>query len=394
MRFALPLRLAAVLAPAGCGVPATGMRTETAARGYLYADDAGIAVSTLALSAETKLATELAVEGRALVEEIRVDGDGSGNTAHAHGGHQHGAPALPAPGGEVDVISSASTTARGDTASLVRYEAQLGARTGVGNARAPADAGIEARVSTEPDYLSLSSAVFGRVDLFERNLSLAASLGVARDRISPEEPPEEGTFPAHHERVYLGLSLAQVLGPRTLVSFALTLARQAGTLENPYRRVLVKSALYPERVPDLRNRLIGAVGLAQYLGHGFALHLRNGVYADDWRVLAWIPEVAVAWDLSRRALFEAHARWYAQSRARFYAPSFETRGAELSADVRLGAIRERSFGASVEVPLPSFDDLGILSMNGGYDLSLLEYRALDRDVVGHTASLGVRLELD
>jgi hypothetical protein len=182
-----------------------------------------------------------------------------------------------------------------------------------------------------------------------------------------------------------------VLGPRTVVAGTFTLAFQSGTLENPYRRVRVQAISLPERVPDSRLRAVGSASLAQYLGAGFALHLQNGVYADDWRVLAWIPEAAVAWDLSRHVLFDVHARWYAQTRARFYAPAYDSSAPEQSADVRLGAIRERSAGASAELAVLRLSGFGTLLLDGGYDLSLLEYRDLRREVVGHLVSLGFAL---
>jgi hypothetical protein len=386
-------RLAVLVAVAllGCGTAARETRTAAAARGYRYSDDSGLTVTTLAAEAEVSPRRSVMLEGRAIAERIQVHaGAGEGALAghEGHAGHSHGATP------EVDVVSGASTTARAGTdSSLWRYEGQLGAHAGVGTRAAPADFGVEGRISTEPDYLSLSGIATGRLDLFERNFVVAASAGFGRDRIAPSVPPpgERDLWPAHHARVFVALSLSQVLGPSTLLSGTVTLGSQSGTLENPYRRVLVHTTLFPERVPDVRRRLAASLGLARYLGGGLAGHLRNGFYADDWGVLAYVPELALAWDASTRFLFDAHARGYTQTSARFYEPQYHELLPELSADVRLGALRESSFGgyAELRLLLPQ-DGTGSLVLTAGYDLSLLHYRELARHVTGHLVNVGLR----
>jgi hypothetical protein len=153
----------------------------------------------------------------------------------------------------------------------------------------------------------------------------------------------------------------------------------------------VRTTLFPERVPGVRQRLTGGVALSQYLGHGIAVHLRNGVYADDWSVLAWVPEAAVAWAPLPRAVFDMHARWYSQTSARFYAPDYDDLAPELTADVRLGRLEERAVGVHADVQIVAQSSgIGALYGNGGYDLSVLRYRELARDVRGHLLTLGLR----
>jgi hypothetical protein len=379
--------VAAACAALGCGTPAREARTAAVARGYRYADDSGLTVTTLAAEAEVAPQRSVSVEGRAIAERIQIEAAAPGSAPSGHGGHVHGASG-------VDVVSSASTTARvGGDSTLWRYEGQLGTHVGVGTRDVPGDVGVEARVSTEPDYLSLSGVATGRVDLFARNFVVAASAGFGRDRITPSVAPpgERDLWPAHHDRVFVAASVSQVLGSKTLLGATLTLAAQSGTLENPHRRALVHTTLFPERVPDVRRRVMASVSLAQYVGAGVAAHLRSGAYADDWGVLAAVPEVAVAWSPSPRLLLDGHARYYAQTSARFYEPVYHALHPELTADVRLGTIREASFGAYAEVQLFSLGGvLGALSVTGGYDLSLLHYRDLDRRVTGHLAALGLR----
>lgn len=370
-----------------CGKHAAGeAKSGAAARGYAYTDDAGIEVATLVGEGRARLGAGSQAELRATVERMRVSDDGSGAPGHVHG------PAGHDPSGGVDVVSSASTTARaGGDGTLWRYEASFGARTGVGSAEAPADAGFDGRVSSEPDYLSISGALIGRVDLFDRHLALTASAGGGRDTISPEAPPpgQERDWPAHHDRVFAGAALSQVLDPKTLVTATLACAYQFGTLESPYRLVHVATSAVPERVPDGRLRLTGSISVARYLGAGFAAHVRNGAYADDWGVVAFVPEAALAWDASGAVLVDVHARWYEQSAARFYEPVYSELSAERSADARLGSLREIALGAYIEYRFRLGARADTLAASAGYDLLRLDYRELDAVVTGHLVALGL-----
>jgi hypothetical protein len=361
------------------------------ARGFYYSDQAGLSVTTAAASLEQPVDAATSLEAVGLIERTQIGApDDSDPALAAAAGHQHGSPSLVQP--EVDVISSASTTARvqGDK-TLLRHEVQLRWARGVGSKTAPADVGLEARYSSEPDYLSLGAALSGRVDLFERNLTVAGFLSVARDRVDPESPPpgQAGAWPAAHERIYLGASLAQVLGPTTVLAGSATFGRQAGTLESPYRRVLVRTSLFPESVPDERFRVTASLSVAQYLGSGFAAHLRNGVYGDSWGVAAWIPELALAKELGPRLLASVHARRYAQSAATFYEHHYDDLERYMTADVRLSSLGERAAGVHVAFVLWRTRNAGDLSLNASYERSWLEYREHRGTVVGDLLSAGV-----
>jgi hypothetical protein len=71
---------------------------------------------------------------------------------------------------------------------------------------------------------------------------------------------------------------------------------------------------------------------------GTALHLRQGAYADDWGVTAWIPETAIASEFGRHAMLTLRHRFYAQAPARFYKSVYPDRLGFQTGDLRLGSI--------------------------------------------------------
>src|SRR5262249_30383677 len=143
---------------------------------------------------------------------------------------------------------------------------------------------------------------------------------------------------------------------------------QAGTLENPYRRALVRTTLFPESVPNTRDRLTTSLGLSQYLGGGFAAHARAGIYADSKGVLAHLPELALSAALGRRFLAAIHGYSSAQSRARFYRTHYDELAPELTGDIRLGTIRELALGGYAEyLLLQRTSSIGELSVSLSFD---------------------------
>ena len=177
--------------------------------------------------------------------------------------------------------------------------------------------GVSLQGSGESDYTSLSGRVHGTVELFERNLALSGFVGGGRDAVRPDTAPpgEEGQWPAQHGRVSAGLSMSQLLTPRLIASAGLAGALQSGTLSSPYRRALVLSTLFSERLPQERLRGTGYVGLAWSPRPGMGLHLRQGLYADSWGVRAIAPEVALSQQALKDGLVTLSYRTYLQSGA-------------------------------------------------------------------------------
>ena len=187
--------------------------------------------------------------------------------------------------------------------------------------------------------------------------------------------------------------LAGALSPRLVASAGAAFTHQGGTLANPYRRAIVRTSLFPEEVPDLRERFTGFVSLSAYLGRGFALHLRQGLYADSWGVVAFIPEVGLAGEIFQGALVTAHYRMYSQSAAWFYQARYHDIEDIMTGDARLGPLREHAAGADAAWTfIGERGGFGAVSIEIGYEASLLDYEELSTDrVVAHLATAALTL---
>lgn len=373
MRWSAGLGLALVLS--GCA--AWRDRPGTAALlGHVYADDQGLTVVTAGVEAEQPVSGEVSVVLTGLVDRITVvqpdaiaQDTGGQLTGHAHVG--------------VDSITSASVTVTGgERLEKTRFEGTAGAAYDTGALRIEGTA----RVSSEPDFASYSGRLEATAELFERNTTLAAFAHAGHDEISPIAPPpgEEALWPASQDRISGGASLSQLLGPRLIASGGFALTRQSGTLSSPYRRALVKTSLFPEALPRERLRASGYAALSWYLGAGTALHLRQGLYADSWEVLALIPEVEVAVDVAQAATIALGYRFYAQTAASFYQARYDALLPTRTGDARLGPLTAHQPQLRAR-----WAPLEWLELSASYELPLVRHAEIGRTVIGHVGSVGV-----
>ena len=352
-------------------------------RGYYYADDQGLSVVTTGVVAEQPVTRDVAITAQALLDHIVVERavEVHQDTGGQPTGHVH----------DVDAVTSASVTVLGgDRLEKDRFEGVVGANIDHEIAGAPTRFQPSARVSLERDYQSYSARLRTTTELFERNTTLSLFVGFGHDRIDPtaDPPGEADLWPATHNRVNGGVSLSQVLSPRLVMTGGLAVNHQFGTLSNPYRRALIRTSLFPERLPESRTRVTGFTGLAWYLGWDAALHLRLGGYADTWDLLAVIPQAAVAKELGAGVLATIQYRYYRQTAASFYELRYDNVEEFITGDARLGRIEEHQPGLEI-----SWTFLGgpgaFVSMfiAAGYRLSLLHYLDLDRHATAHIGSL-------
>lgn len=371
----------------GEGAPSYRARAGTAdARFGYYGDDQGLSVVTVAVLAEQPIAREVAITAQAVIDHVAVRRSeevhqAGGNQAT---GHQHEG---------VDAVTSASVSVTGgDSLDKTRYEGTLGAAIDLGSRATPVQMRPSVRVSSEPDYQSYSGRLSTTFELAERNTTLATFIGYGHDRSDPiEAPPGEGDrWPATNERIVAGVSLNQALASSLSLSAGAAGSRQIGTLESPYRRAIVRTTLFPEKLPHHRERLTGYVGAAWYLGWDTALHLRQGVYVDSWDIVALIPQVSFVKELGADWLVSIRYRYYTQSAAAFYAPSYTEVESLRSGDMRLGKVREHSGGAEVRWDaIGEPNAFGALSLTAGYELSLLRHPQAGHGITAHIAAFGV-----
>lgn len=359
------------------------------ARAYHYRDEAGLRVSTLGVQASQDLSSKVRINASALVDEVVLSPPaplvqqppGPGQPS----GHLH-------PG--VDVITSASVVATDTPARSEkwRFEGIAGSTLTTTAWGQPAEFQGVVRASTEPDYHSLSARLIGRLELFERNTTVTGFVGFGHDTMTPTNPPpgQESLWPASHNRITAGSTVSQLISPAFVASGGFGFTHQEGVLWSPYRRAAVISTLFPEVVPRTRERLTSFLALSYFIGGGTALHLRQGLYVDSWRILGLIPEAALAKEMGERGLVSFRYRYYWQGAANFYAPIYYDFSRYLSGDPRLGDLREHV--GSFELRWTPWGRAGFtnsVTIMGSYEMSSLSYPMLRNSTRAQVFSLGL-----
>ncbi|MFL5264204.1 MAG: DUF3570 domain-containing protein [Anaeromyxobacteraceae bacterium] len=366
--------LAALALAASACAAAGGPRATVRLQGFRYADSGGLSVTSDGVEVQQPVGSGVAVRASGLVEEITLPGSGAATGGDDGGGHQHLVALSRA---RPDVVTSASSIATvGGPGQKRRVEGNLSALAARRWGEVPVELEARFRTSQEPDYLSMGGTLHASADLLERNLTVSGFAGFGADTVSPTTKPagQEALWPAQHSRWNAGIAVTQLLSPALALSAGASVNWQQGTLANPYRRALVVTTAFPESVPGERVRGTAFARLAWFLGAGTALHLRQGLYADDWGVRAVIPEVTLAKELGRSGLALARARWYAQSPARFYQSSYATIEPLMTGDVRLGRVQEALVGAELRYTLLGEPGAaGTLDLAASYDRATVRY---------------------
>jgi hypothetical protein len=371
-----------------------GDRPGTAeVRSYYYTDNSGLDVTTFGAHVEQPVGRSTTMVGQFLTDHITLFGRQQIDPGTLTlGGFSAGHP----PHTDPDVVTSASaivSNGHGKGSDKRRYEAVAALETGDTMADHLVSGRISARVSEEPDFHSVAGTLSGSVELFKRNTVISGSIGYGRDRIVPlQDPPgQAASWPATQQRVNAGATVTQLLSPTLSAMFGVRTNVQRGMLANPYRRAIVRTTLFPEVVPDARDRVTAFAALAWSVTRDVALHLRQGAYADSWRVRALIPEGALAVELGEPSMLTIHYRYYWQTRASFYQAIYDDILPIMSGDPRLGRLHEHTAGITLDYKLRGErDDPGSLVVNGSYDFSVLSYDDLDTGRVrAHVVSVAL-----
>jgi hypothetical protein len=186
--------------------------------------------------------------------------------------------------------------------------------------------------SYEHDYKSVGLGFNELIDFNQKNTTLA--LGVAHnfDQLDGTYQP---TFTGKDTSAFL-VGITQLLGPRTSLTFNLTLGYNTGYLDDPYRGVNFYYA-YPdpsydplpfgvnaaENRPSHRFLQIGYLSINHYVKPlDAALEASFRMGHDDWDITS--ETVALSWGqkLGKRVILTPQFRFYHQSAAYFYATHF------------------------------------------------------------------------
>jgi hypothetical protein len=243
--------------------------------------------------------------------------------------------------------------------------------------------------SIEHDYRSHTISVGSSVDLFERNstLALGYSLGLNEiwrgglQRLSSGPAPggrgASDPFFAPRDRTRHGLDLSwtQVLGQRTLGAVSYGLALEAGFLSSPYRYVTSSGGAFrtSEAHPDFRVRHAVGLRVRRYLFRDAAVEGTYRFYADDWGVFSQTAGAAIFWHPLRWLELEAHDRFYRQTDADFYRPSYARPEQLMSGDKELSRFWDNMLGARAGILLGPFGAIERLRLDARFDWLRFEY---------------------
>jgi len=196
-------------------------------------------------------------------------------------------------------------------------------------------------LSKEEDYHSKAFGLEARLDLNQRNTTIAAGYGKSNDRILSADDPNLNE--RRDTREYLA-GVTQVISPTSLVQSTITWARGTGWYNDPYKLTFTffdagLPILAPDRRPDHRDTL---AWLTRYRAHFPAAHgtlqADYRFYRDDWGIRAHTLEVAWQQELNERWALRPALRYYTQDAADFYSPTVPRPQPPVqSSDQRLGA---------------------------------------------------------
>lgn len=239
-------------------------------------------------------------------------------------------------------------------------------------------------VSEEHDYQSFGVSLSHSIDLNEKNTTVTWGVSHQFDKVLPN-PGESVTEPMRKDATDVLLGVTQLLGPTTIARFNLTLGYSDGYLSDPYKRVLFTDfpyfdgqpyTVWPEVRPDHRFRQVGYFSLQQYVEPlNGAAEASYRIHHDDWGIVAHTVELDWHQKITKYVTLSPLFRYYTQSAADFYAPSFPGDPSlppgfdptlppiprYYSADYRLSALETFTYGVNLSIrPHENF------SLNFGY----------------------------
>jgi hypothetical protein len=140
---------------------------------------------------------------------------------------------------------------------------------------------------------------------------------------------------AHQQSQDLYASLTQTLTRTTIVQLAYDYTRVTGYQSSPFLRTQVNGQLMLGVAPDLRNREAFTARLRQALPAETFLEGDYRYYRDDWALRSNSLSIGLSHSLSARVLAGFTYRWYDQTGAFFYQPSYTGAPEFFTGDFRL-----------------------------------------------------------
>ncbi len=230
-------------------------------------------------------------------------------------------------------------------------------------------------ISNETDFLSLSISDTIKLDVNNRQTTLAAGLGLTLDNVSPSggtpvemqllSAPSSGVGGDETKNsVELMLGVTQILSPRTLTQLNYTMSHSSGYLTDPYKILSVVDGTSGstldyryEKRPDSRTSNILNWRLNHQLNED-VIYLGYRYFTDDWGINAHTVDLKYRSELGNGLYLQPHLRLYQQSAADFYHHSLvagTTVPENASADLRLAEMDSTTIGLKLGMPLAGGD---------------------------------------
>lgn len=314
----------------------------------------------------------------------------------------------------VDAVSSATTF------DDLRHQGTLG----LGFTGKQSTLGVSGSVGVERDYLSLSVAGSGAVDLPGKNTNLALSYSHAFDEVCDKANAEltllerralDGDDPCKKANGVFGedsyimddpvlgvattwrdlsidtaqATLTQNLSPTMVLQVGLFGQVLEGFQSNPYRRVRIGPNEPQEHIPDTRARGALSLRLNRFLPRlHSAVHVSARGYSDTWGVNAGTVELGYSQYLGDSLVLRIRARIHQQTPATFFKDAFfyeteSTAGSYFTGDRELSPVRNAVIGGKLTMLSVAEDDKKVwgaferLQLNLRAEVLLLDELAAD-----------------
>lgn len=201
--------------------------------------------------------------------------------------------------------------------------------------------------SDESDYLGRMVTVSGNFDFNQKNTNLAMSYSYGWDRIEPL-----GTDTLHNKVAHnFNATLTQALSPKWIGRAGIDVSYVDGLQSNPYRTVNAGGRILLENHPLRRSRAALFLKANRYFKTQTALNLEYRFYLDDWGVHSNTLAFAYHQYFSDKVRIRYRYRYYDQSAADFYRPSYPTAQTFMTSDYKLEKFTAHLFGVKVDYKL-------------------------------------------
>lgn len=210
--------------------------------------------------------------------------------------------------------------------------------------------------SKESDYIGRLATVSANFDFNQRNTNLAMSYSYGWDRIEPLATDSLYKKTAHNFNV----ALTQTLSPKLIGRIGVDVSRVEGFQSNPYRAVFAAGVHRLEIHPLTRSRAAVYAKLNRYFETLASLHAGYRFYRDDWQVQSHTFDFAYHQYFSDNVLIRYRYRYYNQTGAFFYRPSYPTAQPFMTADYKLEPFNSHLFGVKLEYKLKDLVKGGFL----------------------------------